>query len=239
MLEPAGYEVAEQGGRFEGQLERVQARLAAALGGDAADWSDRLRVVPEDGGIPFPDHSFDLVLSNQVLEHVRHLDSLFREVRRVLAPDGVSVHVFPAREVWIEPHVGLPLVHRCRDWESARVAIHRLSRLGLGRWRRHGRDREAFAEWWADFQIRFVHYRSASEILRHARSCGLRARFAHDGYAYRDRLGRLLGSGPSTSFPYRRRASLLARPLFHWLTRRLGPTTLVLSPPQSPLDADV
>jgi SAM-dependent methyltransferase len=38
--------------------------------------------------LPFPEASFDLVFSNQVLEHVRHPQPLLAEVRRVLAPDG-------------------------------------------------------------------------------------------------------------------------------------------------------
>jgi SAM-dependent methyltransferase len=237
-LELAGYEVAEQAGSFAVHLEGARARLAAELGAAPVPWGERLKVVGDGEGIPFPAGSFDLVVSNQVLEHVRDLDLLLRESARVLAPGGVSVHVFPAREIWLEPHVGLPLVHRCRDWRSARSAIRALSRLGLGRWRRHGDDLEAFCTWWADFFVRYAHYRPAREILARARACGLRAAYAHDGYAYRDKLGRLLGRGPSTAFPYRSRPSWLWRPLFHALGRRLGSTTLVLSVPDSPADAE-
>jgi SAM-dependent methyltransferase len=230
-LEVAGYEVAEQAGRVAGLVERGRARLAAALGGDPARWAERLPVVGEAEGIPFPARSFDLVLSNQVLEHVRDLDLLLGELGRVLAPGGVSVHFFPTREVWIEPHVGLPLVHRCRDWGSARAAIRMLSRLGLGRWRRRGGgDLEAFSDWWADYLVHVAHYRRAREILSRARAARLRAEIRYDGYAFGDKLGRLLGRGPSGGFPYRRSASWFWRPLFHALTRRLGPTTLVLAP---------
>jgi len=43
-----------------------------------------------DEGLPFDDGQFQTVTANQVLEHVRHTDSLLREVRRVLAPAGIA-----------------------------------------------------------------------------------------------------------------------------------------------------
>lgn len=45
--------------------------------------------------IPFPDASFDIVFSSNVLEHVPHLSELNRDIVRVLKPDGYCVHVMP------------------------------------------------------------------------------------------------------------------------------------------------
>jgi ubiquinone/menaquinone biosynthesis C-methylase UbiE len=45
--------------------------------------------------IPFPDASFDFVFSSNVLEHVIDLSTLNLEIRRVLRPDGLGVHVLP------------------------------------------------------------------------------------------------------------------------------------------------
>jgi ubiquinone/menaquinone biosynthesis C-methylase UbiE len=39
--------------------------------------------------IPCPSESFDIVISNSVLEHVSDIDACFREVSRILAPGGV------------------------------------------------------------------------------------------------------------------------------------------------------
>lgn len=44
--------------------------------------------VDQRGHLDAPDDSFDLVVSFQVLEHVRDLDTYFAETRRVLHPDG-------------------------------------------------------------------------------------------------------------------------------------------------------
>lgn len=49
--------------------------------------------------IPFPDDSFDVVFSSNVLEHVRDLPALQAEIKRVLRPGGICVHVLPTH-VW-------------------------------------------------------------------------------------------------------------------------------------------
>jgi SAM-dependent methyltransferase len=59
--------------------------------------SERLfRITDYDGHtIPFPDQSFDIVFSSNVLEHVPDLPRLHLEIRRVLRPDGYCLHVLP------------------------------------------------------------------------------------------------------------------------------------------------
>lgn len=53
-------------------------------------------VRPYDGkNIPFPDGSFDVVFSSNVLEHVTDLPYLQAEMKRVLKPGGVCVHIMP------------------------------------------------------------------------------------------------------------------------------------------------
>jgi SAM-dependent methyltransferase len=62
-----------------------------------------------DGRIPFPDATFDLIISDQVFEHVLAQEKAFREIHRVLKPYGVSIHVIPAKWRLIEPHIHVPL----------------------------------------------------------------------------------------------------------------------------------
>lgn len=42
----------------------------------------------EEGRLPFPDGTFDLVLSSQAMHWINDLPGLFKEVKRVLKPDG-------------------------------------------------------------------------------------------------------------------------------------------------------
>lgn len=58
-------------------------------GADLGDGAD-IRILP-DGRLDAPNGSADVVLSFQVLEHVRDLDTYLAEARRVLADDGVML----------------------------------------------------------------------------------------------------------------------------------------------------
>ena len=68
--------------------------------------------------LPYPDGSVDVIISNQVLEHVMDYDRSLAELRRVLKPGGAFLHMFPARMIPIEPHVFVPgaTVIRGRAW---------------------------------------------------------------------------------------------------------------------------
>lgn len=46
--------------------------------------------------IPFPDNYFDIVYSSNVLEHIRNLNGLSKEIQRVLKENGKSIHLMPS-----------------------------------------------------------------------------------------------------------------------------------------------
>ena len=58
-------------------------RLARDRGIDA-------RVADVEEGLPFDNASFDVVIANQVVEHVRRTDLFMTEISRVLAPGGIA-----------------------------------------------------------------------------------------------------------------------------------------------------
>ncbi len=45
--------------------------------------------------LPFPDETFDIVYTSNVLEHVLQLDVLQAEIKRVLKPQGRCIHILP------------------------------------------------------------------------------------------------------------------------------------------------
>ena len=45
--------------------------------------------------LPFEDDYFDIIFSSNVLEHINSLDEFQYEIRRVLKPDGIAIHVLP------------------------------------------------------------------------------------------------------------------------------------------------
>lgn len=46
--------------------------------------------------IPFSRDTFDIVFSSNVLEHIGPLNSILLEIRRVLKPGGLAVHILPS-----------------------------------------------------------------------------------------------------------------------------------------------
>lgn len=53
--------------------------------------------------LPFESETFDVIISFQVIEHIADYDSYFREIRRVLKPDGILLLTTPNAEIRIKP----------------------------------------------------------------------------------------------------------------------------------------
>jgi SAM-dependent methyltransferase len=70
--------------------------------------------------IPLPNNSVDIILSNNVFEHIPSLDSTVREIARILKPGGAVYAVFPLKSSIIEGHALLPFFHRIKS-RSARL----------------------------------------------------------------------------------------------------------------------
>jgi hypothetical protein len=74
---------------------------------DQISWSDLVPGVPLGDPLPgggscqnleqltFDDASFDVVITEDVLEHVRHADRAFQDIYRVLRPGGVHIFTVP------------------------------------------------------------------------------------------------------------------------------------------------
>ena len=124
-----------------------------------------IRDMPE-GRIPHPDAAFDLVISNQVFEHVPDLDAVLDEIRRVLKPGGILLFLFPDRSVWREGHCGVPLLHRFGKGTGLRVFYAAAWRtLGFGF---HKQNKGIF-EWsrnFCDWLDQWTFYRPYGEIRR-------------------------------------------------------------------------
>ena len=65
--------------------------------------------------LPFDDCTFDVVISDQVFEHVMDYPTTLREVHRVMKPGGAFLHIFPPRYMPIEPHARVPLATLLRQ----------------------------------------------------------------------------------------------------------------------------
>ncbi|MFN4293065.1 MAG: class I SAM-dependent methyltransferase [Thermoflexales bacterium] len=80
---------------FDIEIERLQTGRAAGVAGLLAAAAERL---------PFADNAFDVVFSNEVLEHVEDDRAACREIARVLRPGGRAVIFAPNRLYPFETH---------------------------------------------------------------------------------------------------------------------------------------
>jgi ubiquinone/menaquinone biosynthesis C-methylase UbiE len=83
-----------------------------------------------DERIPFPDGTFDVVITNQVLEHVPDAALHLKEIRRVLADDGVVYLATPNKWWLTDPHYKLPFI----SWLPRPVAGHYLKVTKHKKW---------------------------------------------------------------------------------------------------------
>lgn len=201
-VELHGYDVGDHGVQTAGFFEETIGRLQQTM--PEVDWLDRLRMISMGDPWPFDAEGFDVVVSNQVLEHVVDHRHFFGEVERVLVPGGSSLHLFPLRHYVYEGHLLLPFVHRIRSDDARRQYIAALSRVGLGKFRSHhtstGVPLDEFAERHADYINYWTNYLSEGEMLRVAAGARLRASFRYTPEFYLQKMTALRGNPPLTTY---------------------------------------
>ncbi len=118
----------------------------------------------EGDAIPFDSASFDLVVNNQVMEHVENLDGALAEISRVLRPGGAVLSLFPDEGIWREGHCGIPFLHWFKKGSRLRVHYAAACRLaGLG----YHKGDKGVVRWSRDFcewLDMWTYYRPRREI---------------------------------------------------------------------------
>lgn len=128
----------------------------------------RLQSIDEERYVlPYPDGSFAVVISSQTFEHVFNYETVFREIRRVLRPDGLSVNIFPGPGTPVEPHLGIPIIPLCRyNWW---LAIWALRRGNGATWRERYRSLQG--------SMKLNSYPSRATLATYATAAGLDIEF--------------------------------------------------------------
>lgn len=95
-------------------------------------------VIKPDAPLPFSDESFDVVLSFQVIEHVRDDRSYLREAARVLSPQGTLVlitpdrrnRLFPGQQPWNRWHLREYSETACLKLVEESFVVEKTLRMG-------------------------------------------------------------------------------------------------------------
>ncbi|MDB5239101.1 MAG: hypothetical protein JWO00_436 [Candidatus Parcubacteria bacterium] len=60
-------------------------------------------IADADKTLPFPDNSFDVIWSTEVIEHLKDPNFTISEIRRMLKPEGIAVLTTPNSHFWLYP----------------------------------------------------------------------------------------------------------------------------------------
>jgi len=146
--------------------------------------------------IPFDDNVFDLVVSNQVIEHVENLPLTFAEINRVIKPGGRFLVLFPDSSVIREGHCGIPFAHWFGKQSKWRYPyIRAMRQLGFG----YHKENKSCRQWTLDFMDwldKYTYYRPSEEIFSCFKTNGLTiVELEHDYMNYRLRKKRIYVGG--------------------------------------------
>lgn len=161
-----------------------------------ADWFGSVIVDMPDGRVPFADESFDIIVNNQVIEHVENIEATLGELHRLVRPGGTVLSLFPHKTVWREGHCGIAFLHWFPKRSRLRLCYATACRaLGFG----YHKEKLGSISAWARDRCRYLDeqtfYRTLPEIhrlygryfdnLRHCEASYVRARFGSNHRALR------------------------------------------------------
>ncbi|CAK0772914.1 Class I SAM-dependent methyltransferase [Gammaproteobacteria bacterium] len=211
IIDIHGFDVINHGVQLEKQfIEKTIFELTNDI--PTVDWSERIKSLKIGDKWDFLDNYFDMVISNQVLEHVHNKPFFFKESYRVLRDNGYAIHLAPLCHYIYEGHLLLPFVHRICSHDLLRGYISFCSLLGLGKFREHNKltriSRSEFSERHADYIYFLTKYASEKETLDMARNNGFRASFKFSVDFY------LLKLRKTFCFPYKSSYKLYRSAIF-------------------------
>ena len=159
-------------------------------------WRERVSMIASHDRWPFTENFFDVILSNQVLEHVHDHDLFFSEIARTLKEGGMSVHLYPLKHYFYEGHLSLPLVHRILNYDILYFYIKFLSRIGLGKFKHHnattGISLTEYTQAHADYMHFNTNYLSYAETMKLSKKHLLRCSFRYTQEFYENKFRSLL-----------------------------------------------
>ena len=227
VFEFYGYDIEEHGARNKDYLTSLLSYLESES--PTEPWKKRIYVISANEPLPMKDNFFQFIVSNQVFEHVRNHNVIFQEIHRCLADNGVSINLFPLRDVLYEEHLFLPLAHKIQNWDLLKSYIKLLNWCGLGRYsefKEQDMSLEKYAQTCADYLLKFTNYQGDQDFLLLGKKHGLRPSFRYTQDFYFTKLCSLLKLSPS--YQYRTHRSSLLDTVSLMFLKYVSSVTLVL-----------
>lgn len=160
-------------------------------------WENNLKLITSNDLWPFEDDYFDLIFSNQVMEHVFNQQFFLKEIQRTMKEEGYSFHLYPLRHYLYEGHLLIPFVHKFRNWTSTYFWIKWASYLRIGTYKKNKQNGlvnsiQEYAEKHADYLTYQVNYQTLKEINATAKQCRLKCSFDFTYLYYKQKFRSVL-----------------------------------------------
>lgn len=154
------------------------------------DWKKRLSIISVTEAWPYANDHFQIIYSNQVMEHVEDQGAFLYEIKRTLVGGGFSVHIFPTKHCLMEVHMKIPLVQWIHNHDFLQNYIRFMTKIGFGNFRDHTPrpNRDEYALRHADFLLTYTNYQTTDALLRVSRKAGLRPSFRYTQEYYITKL---------------------------------------------------
>ena len=111
--------------------------------------------------LPFEDNYFDFIYSSQVFEHIKDYSLSLSEIRRVLKPNGFSLHIFPPKWRLVEAHTFVPLAGVLHNYYWLYFWAH----LGIKNQFQVNNNPSEIAKLNHNYLLEYTNYLSRKEIL--------------------------------------------------------------------------
>jgi SAM-dependent methyltransferase len=191
-VEVYGFDVFDSKIQFSDFFDKANQKLLERFG--HINWESRLKIISSKEPWPFENEYFDIVVSNQVVEHVQDHDCFFSQNWRVLKNNGFSIHLFPVKNYIVEGHINLSFAHRFNQWSLLYRYIKILSALRMGKWKHiSGKfTLDDYSKSHADYLIYYCNYVSVGDLIRVGNKNGFRTGFNFTGSFYYEKLKEIL-----------------------------------------------
>jgi SAM-dependent methyltransferase len=231
-----GHDVSDYEASAEGYMKNTQEFLSAKY--PHIPWEKHIRAISSKDKWPYADDFFDIIITNQVIEHIEDHNFFFSEVYRTLHERGYSVNIFPLIHSSLEGHLRLPFVHKIRNFDYLLGAIKLLSYLGLGIFKRLKKEKgftlDCFAEQYADYLRNCTNYISDDQAFGLAKKNHLRISFRYTTEYYSQKIRSLFRMQLKTSYKIKR--NILKDIILVFILRYIASITMFLEKKDSYLN---
>lgn len=225
-----GLDVDDSPIQMEGYFEKTIQLLSSTE--NTVNWSEHLQLLKSTDVWPYPENYFDVILSNQVMEHVLDHKFVFNQIERTLHQKGYSLHQYPLKHYIYEGYLFIPFVHKFKSWSTTYKWIKLFSFLRIGLYKQHKAKGIAssisyFSRRHADYLSYHVNYKTAKQTTDIAKSVGLRSSFDFIAFYYTQKIRSILRLKVHTVYPSKSINSFSNSLIFFFL-KYISGITLVL-----------